>query len=240
MENPELIQETIDALENGTGGSTGCVTDIVTCHNQMKYMSDQTGLSAEEIEEIINPGGGFNPLCDCTEDPESGSFEECVKRQIINKEARDLGLSEIIGCEPTQRTDWNNSSDQQKINQLLLAIKWHNWIEGCGNEVILDKFFNNLGSGSGQGETFYGHLPNDAGVEIRLEYVGYFCENAQGFEVIRAAPDAERNVGPDNPGGPNRYSLDFVCSTFTSNPAGKISLNYLAMDSDKVRAYLKI
>ena len=35
MENPELIQETTDALENGTGGSTGCVTDIVNCHDQM-------------------------------------------------------------------------------------------------------------------------------------------------------------------------------------------------------------
>ena len=240
MENPELIQETTDALENGTAGSTGCVTDIVNCHDQMVYMSDQTGLSTQEVEEIINPGGGFYPLCDCTEDPESGSFEACVKRKIINKEARDLGLNEIIGCEPGQQMDWNNSSDQQKINQLRIAIRWHNWIEGCGNEVNLDKFFNNLGSGFGQGETLYGHLPKDPSVEIRLEYVSYFCENILGQEVIVSNPDEERIVGPDNPGGPSRNFLDFVCSTFTSNPARKILLNYLGMDSDKVRAYLKI
>ena len=85
MENPELIQETIDALENGTGGSTGCVTDIVNCHDQMDYMSDQTGLSTQEVEEIITVDrldSGIGRLCDCTEDPESGSFEECVEDRI--------------------------------------------------------------------------------------------------------------------------------------------------------------
>ena len=85
MENPELIQETIDALENGTGGSTGCVTDIVNCHDQMDYMSDQTGLSTQEVEEIITVDrldSGIGRLCDCTEDPESGSFEECVEERV--------------------------------------------------------------------------------------------------------------------------------------------------------------
>ena len=112
MENPELIQETIDALENGTGGSTGCVTDIVNCHDQMVYMSDQTGLSAEEIEEIINPGGGFNPLCDCTEDPESGSFEECVEERV---------------CEDIEEKIFPNISDSRI--QCIYDKMWNNAVD---------------------------------------------------------------------------------------------------------------